>query len=270
MNIKKRLKKYGLRPNTNAGQHFLLDESILESIVETAGLSREETVLEIGPGPGNLTVFLAQAAGRVIAVESDSNIIRVLEESTEEFSNVEIVNQDVFQWRRQASDIGDYKIVANLPYYITSKILREFISQSPKPKSLTLLVQDEVADRITARPGQMSLLSLSIQYYAEAHKVATVPRTAFWPKPEVNSAIIMIENLKENKPEDKDFFQTARVGFSSRRKQLQNNIKSGFRLSTKDVLDVFEKVGINPTARPQELTILEWDKLSSLLKKLIK
>ncbi len=238
--------------------------------METANLSQQETVLEIGSGPGNLTVLLAQAAGRVIAVESDSKIIPALKESTKEFSNVEIINQDVFQWRRQAKDTGDYKIVANLPYYITSKILREFISQPPKPKTLTLLVQDEVADRITAQPGQMSLLSLSIQYYAEAHKVVTVPRTAFWPKPEVNSAIIMIENLKNNKPEDKVFFQTARAGFSSRRKQLQNNIKSGFQLSTKDVLDVFEKVEIKPTARPQELTISEWDKLSRVLKNLKK
>ena len=267
MDIKKKLNQYNLRPNTNAGQHFLLNQEILNEIVQAAELSKKDKVLEIGSGPGNLTVLLAESAGRVIAVESDKRIIPVLRDSVKDITNVEIIQSDIFKWRNQAKlEDKDYKIVANLPYYITAKILRTFLSQPPKPSAMTILVQKEVADRLTAPPGQMSLLSVSVQYYAKVYQMCTIPSSAFWPRPEVDSALIFIEKIRDNQPEDRDFFRLARIGFSSRRKQLHNNLRAGLSMPQSDVLKVIEGVGLKKTARPQELSIEDWKRLSQSLK----
>lgn len=267
MDLKKKLSQYNLRPNTNAGQHFLLDQEILEEIVKAAELLKKDTVLEIGSGPGNLTVLLAESVGKVLAVENDQRIIPLLNDSVKDFTNVEIIQSDIFKWRSESKLMEQgYKIVANLPYYITAKILRTFLSQPPKPLTMTILVQKEVADRLTASPGLMSLLSVSVQYYAQVHQICAIPSSAFLPKPKVDSALIFIDKIKDNQPGDKDFFQLARIGFSSRRKQLHNNLRAGLHLHQTVILKAFDNIGLKKTVRPQELSIEDWKGLSRSLK----
>jgi len=268
-NLKKELLRAGIRPDKKSGQHFLVDSGVLNRIISAADLTRQDIVLEVGAGPGNLTQLLARQVHRVIAVENDSRIIPLLEENLKPCANVEIVKDDIFYWRRcQPGKLTDqgYKLVANIPYYLTAHLLRIFLSEPPKPGSLTLLVQKEVAERIVAAPGEMSQLSVSVQYYSRPKLLFTVAHSHFWPEPKIDSAVVSLSQIKKTVPEDKDFFRLVRIGFTSRRKQLQNNLKAGYRKTDEEITNLFQAANIPKKIRPQELSITDWQNLFSGLK----
>jgi len=267
--IKDFCKKYGIRPSKEFGQNFLIDREVLEAIVQAAELKRSDVVLEIGPGFGVLTAELAERVDRVVAVEADGKMAKILKEILEAPKNLKVVEKNIL--KLQVLDYGlrnyDYKLVANLPYQITSAVFRKFLSEEPRPGEITVMVQKEVAERICAEAGEMSLLSLSVQFYGQPELVAIVPSRAFWPEPEVDSAILKISKIKgiyeKNKQEvdPEKFFRLAKIGFSSRRKQLQNNLAGGLRLSNKSVQDILTKLGFDSRIRAQDLGIKDWIRL---------
>lgn len=267
--IKSLCKKYDVRPSKEFGQNFLIDGEVLETMVQAADLKKDDVVLEIGPGFGVLTTELAERVGRVVAVEADRRLVGILREVVADFKNVEIIESDILKF--QISDLRfpnyGYKVVANLPYQITSAALRKFLENESRPSEIIVMVQKEVAERICAPAGEMSLLSLSVQFYGQPEIVATVPRRAFWPEPEVDSAILKIFNIQEvsekNKKEisPENFFRLAKIGFSARRKQLQNNLAGGLRLSNKTVQDILVKLGFDQRIRAQDLSIEDWIRL---------
>lgn len=267
--IKDFCKKYGVRPSKEFGQNFLIDREVLEVIVQAAELKRSDVVLEIGPGFGVLTAELVERVDRVVAVEADGKMAKILKEILEAPKNLKVVEKNIL--KLQVLDYGlrnyDYKLVANLPYQITSAVFRKFLSEEPRPGEITVMVQKEVAERICAEAGEMSLLSLSVQFYGQPELVAIVPSRAFWPEPEVDSAILKISKIKgiyeKNKQEvdPEKFFRLAKIGFSSRRKQLQNNLAGGLRLSNKSVQDILTKLGFDSRIRAQDLGIKDWIRL---------
>lgn len=271
--IKLLCKKYGIRPSKEFGQNFLIDREVLETMVAAADLKKDDVILEIGPGFGVLTTELVKRASRVVAVEADRKMANVLREIMVDFKNVEIAEGDILKFQVPSSKFQEYgyKIVANLPYQITSAVFRKFLSEEPRPNEITVMVQKEVAERICAPAGEMSLLSLSVQFYGQPEIVAIVPRRAFWPEPEVDSAILKISNIqgifakneKEISPEK--FFRLAKIGFSARRKQLQNNLAGGLRLSNKKIKEVLVNLGFDERARAQDLSVDNWVKLVQAL-----
>ena len=266
-------KKYGVRPSKEFGQNFLIDREVLETIVQAADLKKDDVVLEVGPGFGVLTSELVGQVGRVVAVEADKKMAKILKEILEAPKNLEVVENNIL--KLQVSEYGfrnyEYKLVANLPYQITSAVFRKFLSEEPRPNEITVMVQKEVAERICAKAGEMSLLSLSVQFYGQPEIVAIVPRRAFWPEPEVDSAIIKISNIKNiyerNKKEidPGKFFRLAKIGFSSRRKQLQNNLAGGLRLKNEEVQNILIKLGFDPKIRAQDLGVDNWISLVNRL-----
>lgn len=230
-NVKLLCEKYGVFPQRQAGQNFLIDKNILNKIIKVAELKKDDVVLEIGPGFGVLTQELAKQVKKVIAVELDKRMAEALKEELKEFKNVEIINADILKTQSEKLKIQNknYKIVANIPYNITSAILRKFLSEELiRPNEMVLLVQKEVAERIIAKPGEMSLLSISVQFYSQPKIISKVSNNSFWPKPKVDSAIIKLKNIEQKidkEINEEDFFNLVRAGFSSRRKQLKNNFK---------------------------------------------
>ena len=269
--IKNFCKKYGIRPSREFGQNFLIDREVLETMVQAADLEKNDVVLEIGPGFGTLTTELAGRVGRVVAVEADRAVGEAAREILSDFKNVEIAEGSILKLPITNYQLlnYNYKLVANLPYQITSAVFRKFLSEEPRPSEITVMVQKEVAERICAEPGEMSLLSLSVQFYGQPEIVAIVPRRAFWPEPEVDSAILKIYDIKDiyekNKKEidPEKFFRLAKMGFSARRKQLQNNLAGGLRLKNKEVQDILVKFGFDPKTRAQDLTLGDWIKLAN-------
>ncbi len=257
------MKFQGLKARKDLGQHFLADEEAVEQIIEAAEIKSSDTVIEIGPGPGVLTPLIADRARKVIAVELDPAMIPHLKRATITHSNVEIIENDVLAID-PASYPSHYSIVSNVPYYITSAILRHFLECSNKPTRMTLTVQREVAQRITAKPPKMSVLALSVQLYGVPQIASIIPRTSFVPPPEVDSAILTIKNIgKETKAQldglsEKDFFTVVRAGFSEKRKQLHNTLARNLELSHEDALKILEDIKIDPRRRAETLTISEW------------
>ena len=260
---------------TRLGQNFLNDKSIIKRIVESAKINSTDFVLEIGPGKGALTEELSKKAGKVLAVEIDSNLIPDLEKKFKNQKNVEIINEDILKISKQfpnfkisndqKRDRLIYKVVANIPYYITSKIIRLFLENDTPPGEITLMVQKEVAERIVALPGKMSLLSFSVQYYAQAKILFEVNRNCFSPVPEVDSAVIQITPTEKNRPEGetKQIFRLVKAGFSSKRKTLLNNLSGVFHLEKTVTLEKIKSAGFNENTRAQELSVSDWKKMIS-------
>jgi len=269
---KRQLRRFGLRVRKGLGQHFLIDEKVLGLIISAARLTPADIVMEIGPGFGVLTKELARQAGWVVAIELDNKLAVILREILASFSNVNIVNEDILRivpatllpeqkLPRVISSPLSYKVVANLPYYITSPVLRHFLEASVKPQVMVLMVQKEVAEEIVAKPGRMSLLSISVQLYGEPVIIDYVPAHCFYPAPEVDSAILRIALYPQPAVEitDKEsYFALVRAGFSSSRKQLVNSLAQGLALPKADVLVLLERVGIVPQRRAETLTLEEW------------
>lgn len=257
------------RPRKGLGQHFLIDESVLDKIVGAAELEPADTVLEIGPGLGVLTRALAERAGRVVAIELDEKMVSILRDQLGDCENLEIVQGDILEIDPGRLISGPYKVVANLPYYITSAVTRHLLETEHKPALLVLMMQLEVAQRILAQPGDMSTLAVSVQFYGTPQLVTRVPAGAFWPPPEVDSAVLRID-VYEKPPvqvEDVDwFFKVVRAGFGQKRKQLKNALAGGLHPTKDQVLAALERAGIDPRRRAETLSIEEWAELAQALK----
>lgn len=263
------LRRHGLKPRKALGQNFLVDRRALEHIVTAAELSPGDTVLEVGPGVGQLTRLLAAAAGRVIAVELDPRMVAVLRQELADRPNVEVVEGDILALDPAALSGGrPYKVVANLPYYITSAAVRHLLEAQPPPSLLVLTVQREVAERMTAAPGDMSLLAVSVQFYGHPRRVARIAAGAFYPRPKVDSAVVRIDVYAEpavQVPDRQRFFQVVRAGFGQRRKQLRNSLAAGLHLPAERVEAALYRAGIAPQRRAETLSLEEWEALTRQL-----
>ncbi len=263
--IKSLLAKYQAQPQKTLGQNFLIDGRVLDTIVTAANISKNDTVVEIGPGLGVLTRALAQKAGKVVAIEKDLAMINVLQETLHNIGNVEITQGDALR-DQYALPASDYKLVANIPYYITSPLIRKFLESSHPPSHIILMVQKEVAQRICAAPPDMNLLAASVQFYATPKIIATVSKNCFWPAPKVDSAILSIEPFQEtNRPDAELFFTVVKAGFSSPRKQLINNLSMALGKDKETIAAWLAKNGIQPTSRAETLTLSDWKNLAASL-----
>ena len=264
------LRAHGLSPKKSLGQNFLVDPAALERIVEVAEIPPESAVLEVGPGLGSLTRRLALAARRVVAVELDGNLIPVLEDVLRNAPNVEIVHGDILKLDPdQLMQQDGYWVVANIPYYITSNLMRHLLESGKrarpvKPERLVLTVQREVAERITARPGDMSLLALSVQVYGMARIAAHIPAGAFYPPPKVDSSVVRVDLYPAPQIPTMmldTFFQLARAGFGQKRKTLRNALAAGLSWPGEQAAALLRSAGIDPQRRAETLSLAEWTDL---------
>ena len=269
------IKKYNFAFQKRFGQNFLIDGHVIEKIIKAADIGKEDVVLEIGPGIGTMTQYLAEAAGKVYAVEIDKNLLPILADTLSEYDNVEVINEDILKLDIEElvkEEKGNLKVVANLPYYITTPIIMGLLENHIPAKSITVMVPKEVAERIKAGPGSKDYgaLSLAVQYYAEPYIAANVPPNCFMPRPNVGSAVIRLTNW-DNPPvsvrDEKLMFKLIRASFNQRRKTLQNGINNSPELSfTKEqVAEALIKLGKNENIRGEALTLSEFAKLSDLL-----
>jgi len=263
---KRRLRRFDLRARKRLGQHFLIDNNVLQQILSAAELTADDIVIEVGPGLGILTRELARRVKRVIAVELDDTLAELLRRELSPFPNVTIVNEDILKIDPSdlVSETERYKVVANLPYYITSPVLRHFLEASVKPGLMVVMVQREVAQAIAAGPGRRSLLSISVQFYGQPRIISKVPASSFYPAPEVDSAILRIDLYPRPAVavDDVDgFFEMVRAGFASPRKQLANSLAQGLGWPKADVLNILEEASIAPQRRAETLTLEEWARL---------
>ena len=267
LGIKNLLKKYNLRPSKGLGQNFLVDKTALKRVIASADLSPEDIVVEIGPGLGVLTLELAKKAGKVIAIEKDSKMIEALKETLTSFKNIEIIQEDVRKITNDQLPATNYKIVANLPFYLTAPVIRKFLELENLPELMDLIIQKEVAQRITARPPKMNLLAVSVQLYAEPKIISYVSKKSFWPQPKVDAAIIKlkIRNVK-SEINAKEFFRVVRAGFSQPRKQLINNLSKNLKVGKMKIESWLQKNNIQPKQRAETLKAEDWINLTKSFK----
>ena len=250
-------------PKKELGQHWLKDRDILAAIADDAELMPEDTVLEIGPGLGTLTSELLRRAGRVVAVEFDPDLARKLPGQFPG-KNLQVVHEDILQFDLNSLP-ASYKVVANVPYYITSKIIEKLMTAKNKPSLVVILVQKEVAERVAAGPGDMSILAISAQVFAKARLGVEVPREYFTPPPKVDSQVVILEPLAEPlvAPEDeKAFFRVVKAGFAARRKKLRSSIAAGLAISKPTAEELLRHATINPDSRAEDLSIDDWLRLA--------
>jgi len=262
------LRTHGLNPKKSLGQNFLLDQTALQKITEAAEIPADGEVLEIGPGLGSLTRYLAHAARRVVAVELDGNLIPVLQEVLAPYPQVEIIHGDILK-QDPAKLMGapGYRVVANIPYYITSAVIRHLLESTIKPVSMVLTMQKEVAERICADPGEMSLLALSVQVYGEPKPVARIPAGAFYPPPNVDSIVLKMNLYPEPRISNEQlaaFFRLAKAGFSQKRKTLRNSLSGGMGWKPEKSEEILKAAGIDPQRRAETLSIAEWKDLTAV------
>jgi len=262
MNDRLLLERHVIAPKKSLGQNFLHDSNALEKIVELAGLTPDATVVEIGPGTGNLTRLLAREAARVIAVELDERLVSLLRAELGAEPRVELVHGDILEISL-ADRVGTapYTVVANLPYYITSAILRHFFENPPRPDRLVLTMQREVAERLVATPGEMSLLAVSVQFYGQPRIVMHLSPAAFWPRPDVESAVVRIDVYPAPPvavPDERLFFRVVRAGFGQKRKQLRNSLSAGLHLDKARADALLSEAGVDPRRRAETLGLEEW------------
>ena len=268
INISFLLKKYGLRPHKGLGQNFLQDPIALEMIVAAADIQPADTVLEIGPGLGSLTRYLAASARSVVAVELDQHLLPPLKAILSPYGNVRLIHGDILELK--PGDLiqePDYVVVANVPYYITSAIIRHLLESPAKPRRIVLTVQKEVAKRICEKPGDMSLLALSVQVYGKPRVVGHIPAEAFFPAPNVDSSVLVIEIYPTPLiPLEllATFFKLIKAGFGQKRKTLRNSLSSGLSISPIQAAELLTRAGIDPQRRAETLSIDEWSMLSSI------
>jgi 16S rRNA (adenine1518-N6/adenine1519-N6)-dimethyltransferase len=265
---KRRLRQSGLKARKGLGQHFLVDKEVLEVITAAAEVTPDDIIVEVGPGLGILTEALARKAGGVIAIELDDRLAALLKKTLASFDNVTIINDDVLNIEPGDLLVGwganpVYKVVANLPYYITSPVLRHFLDTTVKPKVMIVMVQKEVAEAIAAKPGDMSLLSISVQFYGKPEIVSYVPAQSFYPAPEVDSAVLRINLYPQPAVavDEGGFFELVRAGFAAPRKQIANSLSQGLGLPKAGVLPLLEKADIDWQRRAETLTLEEWARL---------
>lgn len=274
LNVPELLRRHDLRPDKSLGQNFLVDPQALLRVVEAAELNADNTVLEIGAGLGSLTRLLAEKSRRVIAVELDGQLIPILQEVLVQFLNVQIVQGDILALNladllgQKGNVSTPYRVVANIPYYISSAIIRRLLESYTLPECVILTVQREVAERICAVPGELSLLALSVQVYGAPRVVARIPAGAFYPAPQVDSAVVRIDLYPTPAIPPSllpAFFRLARAGFSQKRKTLRNAVSGGMGWSTSQTDDLFHQAGIDSRRRAETLSLAEWRVLAGLL-----
>lgn len=274
MNSLELIRRHELNPKRSLAQNFLVDESHLARIAAAATLTPADQVLEIGPGLGALTQHLAAQAGRVVAVELDDRLIELLRQHFVAQPQVTIVHADILEvdpgtlLAQPDQPAAPYKVVANLPYYITSAVLRHLLEAPQPPQTIVVLIQKEVAERICATPGDMSILAVSVQFYATPHLVHHVPAAAFYPRPKVDSAVLRLDRLPTPAVPDLDvtaFFRVVRAGFSQKRKQLVNTLSAGLQLPKTTAAAALHAVEIDPTRRAETLSLVEWGRLAHQL-----
>jgi 16S rRNA (adenine1518-N6/adenine1519-N6)-dimethyltransferase len=268
LNVPALLRAHGLAPKKSLGQNFLVDTAALERIVQAAEIAPGSTVLEVGPGLGSLTRHLARAARRVVAVELDSNLIPPLRDVLRGMDHVEIVHGDMLELDpAEIMQEGGYWVVANIPYYITSNLIRHLLESRVKPHRLVLTVQREVAQRITAGPGDMSLLALGVQVYGKPSIAVRIPAGAFYPPPKVDSSAVRVDLYPEPVIPAKQietFFKLAKAGFGQKRKTLRNSLSAGLGWPGNQTACLLETAGIDPQRRAETLALSEWKTLTDL------
>ncbi len=269
LDVRALLREFDLRAKKSLGQNWLVDEAALVRIADSAELGREDTVLEIGPGLGALTRHLAERAGRVVAVELDATLIPPLRRVLADYSNVILIQGDILQYPPERLGLGGkYKVVANPPYYITSAVIRHLLEAAARPSLIVLTVQLEVAQRLTAASGKLSLLAVSVQFYGRPAIVARLKAGSFYPAPQVDSAVVRIEPYERPavEVEDRDwFFAIVKAGFSQKRKQLHNALASGLARPQPEIAAALERAGIDGRRRAETLSLEEWAVLSRAL-----
>ncbi len=267
--IKDELRQLGIEPKKSLGQNFLVNEGIYKKIVAALEIKKNDTIIEVGPGLGTLTGYLAESGVRIIAIEKDRRLIDWLKKKFKAFSNrIEVIEDDIL--RMDVKKLGirenDYKVVGNIPYYITSRLIRNILEDWPSPKLVVLMVQKEVAQRICAKPPGMSLLALSVQYYATPKIVSYVSGGNFMPSPDVDSAIIKFSEFKKRDREfSNNLFKVARTGFSGKRKQLLNSLSDGLKKNKEEIEEKLKLSDIDPRRRAETITIEEWQKITNFL-----
>jgi len=249
-------------PDKSLGQHWLHDRDVLTHIADCADVQPADTVLEIGPGLGTLTAELLRRAEKVVAVEFDAALARKLPGQFPG-KNLEVVNDDILQFDLSQLPAG-YKVVANVPYYITSKIVQKLMTTDNKPSAVVLLVQKEVAERIAAKPGDMSILAVSAQVFAEASLGDVVPAELFTPPPKVDSQVVILRTHDQPlvvPADEKAFFRMVKAGFSAKRKKLRSSLSGGLGISKQEAEELLQKANISPDARAEDLAIADWLRL---------
>lgn len=266
--------EYHIKPSRQHGQNFLINRDVVQKIIDLAKLRADDLVLEVGPGFGVITRELASRVWKVVAVEIDKKFVSLLKKSFRGSGKVEILKDDILQTNLTKLGLADldFKVASNLPYNITSHFIRQRLTSLPRPELMALVVQKEVAERICAKPGEMSRLSVSVQFYSRPEIVAIVTRRSFWPEPEVDSALVKIDDIGKHRGllvdkdfDDKKFFQIVHIGFSARRKMLKNNLAIGLRISDNIIEQALKGAGLDKKARAQELGVGEWIKLTGYL-----
>jgi len=267
------LRQFGFKLKKRLGQHFLVDEAVLERILSAAEVSPGDIVVEIGPGLGILTEGLAKVGARVIAVELDSKLVALLKKRLAAFPDIKIIHADILkvtprqllQNNLPASElVRDYKVIANLPYYITSPVLRHFLEAQPQPSEMVVMVQKEVGEAIAATPGKMSLLSVKTQFYSKPVIISYVPAESFYPPPKVDSVILRLDVYSQPPIEVFNvagFFNIVMHGFSSPRKQIRNSLAHSLAMPPNRVASLLEKAGIEGKRRAETLSLEEWKEL---------
>ncbi|MDE2311540.1 MAG: ribosomal RNA small subunit methyltransferase A [Patescibacteria group bacterium] len=259
------LRRYGLKPNFTYGQNFLVDDLVLQNIVDAAAISAADNVLEIGPGVGNLTRLLCGRAKLVLSIEKDPAMLPILKSLKKDYKNFRYEVADALVYDFPKFFAGqEYKVVANIPYYVTGKILQMLMTAEHKPTSVVVLTQKEVAQNVCAKAGDLSILAISVQLYGEPELIRVVSAKSFYPVPKVDSAILKIDVHKRaefNIADEKKFFGVLRACFAGKRKQIHNTLKNNLHLDQNSVGRILEAAKIKPEARPQELSIPQWIKL---------
>lgn len=265
LNVSALLRAHGLAPKKSLGQNYLTDVSILNAIVQVAELKPDDNVLEIGPGIGSLTRFLAQSAKKVVAVELDGKLIPLLTEVVSTWKNIQIIQGDILEQNLSLLMGKDpFVVVANIPYYITSALIRHILESTMKPDRIVLTIQREVAQRICAQPGDYSLLALSVQIYGEPKAVLQIPAGAFYPRPDVDSTVLKINLFPEPRiPVEMldDFFVLAKAGFRQKRKTIKNALSSGINIDPFIISQMLVDSIIDPMRRAETLSITEWKQI---------
>ena len=282
--IRSLLTYYNVSAQKNLGQHFLIDPEALKQMLKAANLSKSDFVLEIGPGFGVLTFPMADLAGRVLAVETDKKVLEILKALGSGYPNLEVLPSNILKldsryiydryktWSKVKSGKTSYKLVSNLPYYITSAIIKLFLETDLPPDEIVVMMQKEVAERIVAEPGELSVLGISVQFFGKPEIIAQVPKTSFWPKPEVDSAIVKITPYKKSRFEVDNirlFFRIVKAGFGEKRKQLHNALSGGLWLDDEVVQTALTELKIDPQTRAQDLKLEDWGKIYHKFKELL-
>lgn len=270
--IKNELNQLGIKPKKSLGQNFLINEGIYRKIIAATEIERGDIVVEIGPGLGTLTQYLLDTGAEVVAVEKDTVLAGYLKQKFVNQKHVKIIEGDILKFNPSHYSLitNHYKLVGNIPYYLTSHLLRIIFETWPSPELIVLTLQKEVAQRICAKPPKMSLLAVSVQYYSKPKIVSYVSKNSFWPAPEVDSAIV---RLKPHARTDADltrtnaehFFQVVKIGFSGKRKQLGNNLARELKLTKKFVEEKLKSISVEPKRRAETLTLNEWQNITITL-----